>query len=80
MTSEITLERSRSSGLEMQIEAQRKKLDELGDALGRKREKKRRWKELQIEAQVELGGAGREGQGKERHCWWPRTRRTKSAA
>lgn len=42
-----------------------------GDALGCKREKKRRWKELQTEAQVRLGG-GRDRQNE----WRERGERT----
>ncbi|KAG1659335.1 hypothetical protein FOA52_008389 [Chlamydomonas sp. UWO 241] len=50
LQSEMQLEGTRAVGLELQLEAQRKRLDEVTDAHARKREKKRRWKHLQAEA------------------------------
>jgi hypothetical protein len=38
------------TGLDLQLEGQRKRVDELNDTLVRKREKKRRWKRLFTES------------------------------
>lgn len=40
---QVRLERARNSSLELQVEQVRKNMDETGDKLARKRDKKRRW-------------------------------------
>lgn len=51
---EVRLSRTRISGVEMQLESTRKKLDQTSDQLVRKREKKKRWKRMCLDMQGQL--------------------------
>uniref|UniRef100_A0A7R9YWS5 Flagellar associated protein n=1 Tax=Chlamydomonas euryale TaxID=1486919 RepID=A0A7R9YWS5_9CHLO len=54
LQSQVELESSRCVGLDLQLEAQRSRLDETSDALTRKRDKKRRWKRLHVDAEAQV--------------------------
>ncbi|GFH31642.1 uncharacterized protein HaLaN_30722, partial [Haematococcus lacustris] len=51
---EVRLSRTRITGVEMQLESTRKKLDLTSDQLVRKREKKKRWKRMCLDMQGQL--------------------------